>query len=233
MTTSQADSGSKPTETRNAELLEAIRKGEAATVARLLDEDPDLVRAATPDVSAMLLARYYGRPEIADIFISHGAVPNFHEACAMGHLDRAKDLLQQDPSLVTTFARDGHSPLGLAAFFGHRALVSLLLDRGADVNAPSRNAQKVAPLHSAVARRDAEIVRLLLDHGADVNAIQERGFTPLHAAAASGDDEIVMMLLQHGADPEIEAADGKTPLDLAREKGHNTTAELLTGSEGM
>jgi len=58
------------------------------------------------------------------------------------------------------------------------------------VNSPSRNAQRVMPLHSAAAGRHLTIMQALLAHGADPNARQADDFTPLHAAAQNGQIEM-------------------------------------------
>ena len=104
----------------------------------------------------------------------------------------------------------------------------LLVESGADVNTPSGNAQRVAPLHSAAAAQDVEIARLLLERGADPNARQAGGFTPLHTAGENGQIEIIRLLLEHGANPAVQAADGKSPADLARERGFEEAVNLLS-----
>jgi ankyrin repeat protein len=105
--------------------------------------------------------------------------------------------------------------------------VKLLLDRGADVNVSSRNAQKVTPLHGAVTRGDAGVTNLLLDKGAQVNARQERGFTPIFSAAAAGNVELMELLVKHGADINARTDDGKTPYDFAVERKQGKAAEWL------
>jgi len=60
-----------------------------------------------------------------------------------------------------------------------RSNVSILLELGADVNAPSSSG---TPLHIAAERTHAEHVRLLLAHGARVDAKSQDGLTPLELA---------------------------------------------------
>jgi ankyrin repeat protein len=209
------------------QLLEAIRRGDANEVTKLVERHPALVGERQSGISAVLLAVYSGHPEIARILLDHGATLDVFEASAVGDVDRLRELLVEDPSRVNAFAPDGFTPLGLAAFFRHPEAVRLLLTNGADVNVASRNTQRVAPLHSAVAGGTVEIVRDLLAHGADVHARQELGFTPLHGAAADGNEEMIRMLLARGADPTARTVAGKTAADIAQERGKEKIARLL------
>ena len=126
------------------------------------------------------------------------------EASAAGRAERARELLDEDPSLANAWADDGFQPLGLASFFGHVEAARLLVERGAEVNSASRNDMKVMPLHSAVATGDPdaryELAKLLLEHGADPNARQQDDYTPLMAAEHHGDERLRALLLEHGAE---------------------------------
>jgi ankyrin repeat protein len=208
-------------------LFDAVRKGNAAEVARLLDGDPALSGARRSGVSALLFAMYVGHPEIARLFLDRGAQPDVFEASATGEIGRLEKRLAEDPSRANAVASDGFTPLGLAAFFRQRDAVRLLLARGALVNTASQNAQRVAPLHSAVAGGDEGIVADLLAHGADVASRQELGFTPLHNAAAEGNETIIRLLLERGADRSARSDSGKTAEDIARDRGRSEAAELL------
>lgn len=146
-------------------LFDAIRRGDAAAVSALLDADPALLTAKENGVSAILLAMYYGHPEIAQLFAGRGATLSIHEAAAVGDEASVRRLLDADPSLLDAFSEDGFPPLGLAIFFRHPALARVLIERGADVSAPSRNTQKVAPLHAAAAVADRDTIALLLARG--------------------------------------------------------------------
>jgi ankyrin repeat protein len=208
-------------------LFEAIQKGNAREVSKLLEEDRALVDAKKSGVSALLTAVYHRHPEIARIFVEHGAMLDIVEASAVGDVERLRELLAEDSSRANAFAPDGFTPLGLAAFFGHPEAVRLLLENGADPNLASANAQRVAPLHSAVAGGKVEIVRMLLARGADVHARQDLGFTALHGAAVGGGEEMIRLLLDHGADPAARNVAGKTPADLARERADKRASEIL------
>jgi ankyrin repeat protein len=178
-------------------------------------------------VSAILLAIYYGRPEIAEVLIDRGAQLDGFEAAAAGRVDRMRALLEEDAALANACAPDGFQPLGLASFFGHKPVVDLLLSYDAEVNSASKNRQRVMPLNSAVAGGHTEIARMLLERGADVNARQAGDFAPLHGAAQNGQMEMVELLLAFGADKGAQSAKGQTPRSIALENGHDEVANLL------
>ncbi|HET7434407.1 MAG TPA: ankyrin repeat domain-containing protein [Thermoanaerobaculia bacterium] len=199
-----------------SELDDAVRNGDAARVVALLDEDPSRVHERG---GALLTAVYHGKPELAQLFLDRGAQLTFHEACALGDSTRALALLHDDPSLLGQRSADGFPALGLAIFFRHGELARALIALGADVNAAADNAQRVTPLHAAVAVRDIETARLLLERGADVHAKQQMDYTPLHGAASRGDVALAELLLAHGADVDAKASDGMTPADVADKYG--------------
>ncbi len=204
------------------ELLEAIRKGDRARVASLLDGDPSLV-----DGAALLQAIYNGRADLVPLFLERGHRLSFHEAAAYGDAVRVSELLDRDHALLDSFGDDGFNALGLAIFFRHPEIARMLIERGADCCAPARNPMKVAPVHAAAAQGDREIMQLLLDHGADPNATQQLDYVPLHSSAGRGDIETARLLLGRGADPKRKSGDGKSPADVARERGFEELASLL------
>lgn len=210
------------------EIMTAVKSRDLVRVEALLAQDPGLVNARTEKGdSPILIAQYYGAKEIVSLFLERGARLNLFEAAAVGDLNRVRELVEADPSLVNAFAHDGFQPLGLAAFFTHPEIVRYLLSKGAQVNSAARNSMKVMPLHSAASRRHYEICKLLLDAGADVNARQAHGWTPLHQAAHHGDIELMELLISRGADLMARKDDGLTPLALAANEGHQKAAQWL------
>jgi ankyrin repeat protein len=207
---------------------ESVKTGNLAQVRALLGEDPSLLdKKNEAGQTAILLSKYYGRPDITSHLLSLHAKLDVFTAAAVGSEDVVFQELDRDPALIAAHSSDGWTPLHLAAFFGHRDLALRLIERGAEVDARSTNAMKNTPLHAAAAGRKAELVKLLLKEGADPNATQEGGWTALHGAAQNGDREIVDILIAHGADLKARAANNQSALDLARLKGHQGISGLL------
>jgi ankyrin repeat protein len=180
-------------------------------------------------LSPIMDALYHGRTDDAQRLAADAPPDSLtvHEAAAVGLLPRLDQLLAADPALVNAWSPDGFQPLGLAAFFGQREAVELLLARGGEVNTHARHQFHVAALHAALAGPDHQIARLLVAAGADVNARQQGGVTPLHEAAQTGELELVQLLLEHGADAAAADDQHRTAVDFAREQGHARVVEFL------
>jgi ankyrin repeat protein len=141
--------------------------------------------------------------------------------------------------LVSERRYDGYSQgfpknltaLHIAANFGSDALVLLLLEKGADVNAKDSEGQ--TPLSWAGQNGHEAVVRLLLGRG-DVDPDSPDsyfGLTPLSWAAGSGHEAVVRLLLGR-VDVEPDSRDsysGQTPLSCAAGSGHEAVVRLLLG----
>ncbi|XP_034258567.1 ankyrin repeat and BTB/POZ domain-containing protein 3 isoform X2 [Pantherophis guttatus] len=134
------------------------------------------------------------------------------------------DLVKQAISLlgpdgINSMSEQGMTPLMYACVRGDEAMVQMLLDAGADLNAEVVNTPHKYPsvhpetrhwtaLTFAVLHGHIPVVQLLLDAGAKVEGSLEHGEenyseTPLQLAAAAGNFELVSLLLERGADPMI------------------------------
>jgi uncharacterized protein len=160
-------------------------------------------------MSELLQALYAGNRTRAEELLAGNPELNVFEAAACGRAQRLRELLDHDPSLVNAFGDDGFHPLGLACFFGNIDTARLLLERGADVNALSRNEHiQTAAIHAAAAsgeegadeRRRYQLVKLVLDHGADPNLPQGGGFRAIDAARQNGDESVERLLKERGAE---------------------------------
>jgi len=166
----------------------------------------DRVRARAPRrlivPSDFLQALYRGDTARAEELRAGRSELDVFEAAAIGEVDELRRVLASDPDQVHAWSDDGFTPLHYAAFFGHPEAARVLIDAGADLDAPSRNeefAREARPLHSAVAAREADVCRILLEAGADPNATRRSGLTPLQQAVEHGDPQLAELLTQHGA----------------------------------
>ncbi|MBA3954884.1 ankyrin repeat domain-containing protein [Candidatus Dependentiae bacterium] len=113
----------------------------------------------------------------------------------------------------------------MAAQYGHKEVVALLLKLGADIN--GKAAYNITALHAAVQNDHKEVVALLLKLGADISAKLTDNWTALHCAAHKGHKEVVELLLKLGTDINAKTDDNATALHLAVQKGYKEIAEIL------
>jgi ankyrin repeat protein len=210
------------------QLIEAAKAGDTERIRALIQADPDLLQAAAPSGETPLIAAlYHGMRAAVELLLELGVHVNIFEAAAIGDDATVAYMLDHAPELLHEFSYDGWSPLHLAAFFGAYDTAELLIKRGSDVNAFSRNNLVNMPIHAAAAAKRTAIVQLLLANGADPNVQQRGGWTPLLQAVDNYNIGMVKLLLDYGADPGIAQHQGKNAIQLAEEKQYEDIAELL------
>ncbi len=109
---------------------------------------------------------------------------------------------------VEQFLKGGFSPnledkngvplICLAARRKHRAIVSMLLKKGAYINAVSKDRGNTA-LMDAAAEKDIEILKDLIDAGAHLDIKSKSGQTALILAVGQKDENIASILITAGA----------------------------------
>ena len=99
---------------------------------------------------------------------------------------------------------------------GHTETMSILLDKGANVN--DKKNDGVSSIISASYGGFIDAVKLLLDKGADVNAKCQNHETALMSASDKGHLDVVSMLIEKGADINAKSIDGDTALAKAANK---------------
>lgn len=105
----------------------------------------------------------------------------------------------------------GRSPLFFNAYFQNVELVSILMERGADINMKSYNSG-IVPLHIVAEYDNTKMIDLLLLNGAEINATCNQGYTALHFACLKRNEKTINFLLERGARIGLEDDYGKTPL---------------------
>lgn len=151
------------------DVFEAATLGNAARLRELLDRDPQQVNAWSPDgFTALHLACFFGQEQSARELLERGADPAS---------------VAQNPMCV--------QPLHSAAAGRQVGIVSLLLERGAPVNA--RQHLGWTALHEAANQGNREMAEILLRHGADPAMGNDEGKTSADVAAERGHAELVRL----------------------------------------
>ena len=145
--------------------------------------------------SAILSALYQQKHDDAVRLADAASALTVWEAAALDRTSALGAALDRDPGLANAHAPDGHTPLGLACFFNAPAAVTLLVERGADVNRACRR-NGSTPLHRAVISTGA----------------------PGTAGKGDAAREIVRLLIAAGADPSIANKAGKRPVDYVSDE---------------
>jgi ankyrin repeat protein len=122
--------------------------------------------------------------------------------------ERLVGLIDRFPDLVVQRGTNGNDLLGMA---GDRAIVTLLLERGADPN--RGNDYGWTKLHQAGYGNDCELAELMLDAGARADLFARGdGGTPLVAALFWGHREVVPLLGREPANLRVAAGLGDVEL---------------------
>jgi ankyrin repeat protein len=196
---------SKPTGT-----VSTVRDEEEAEIHRLqamIRNSPDLINGAPSSEAPLIAAARAGRVRVVKFLLDNGANINV--------------------------VSQGKTALHNAVQFGNRAMVELLLQRGADVKA--KDGTGGTPLHEAAQNGFLSIVEVLLQHKADLNARNSKAnyeLSPLHLAVKNGHAALVGFLLANGDDVNRKAS-GWTPLHGAAASGHDAmvTSLLKAGAD--
>jgi ankyrin repeat protein len=137
-----------------------------------------------------------GDLDVARLLISRGATYDLAVACALGDLERVRQMLDAEPERIRETRPSGRRPLSAAIEGGHYEIARLLLERGANPNWEEPSAPKGRALHSAARAGQLWLVELLLAHDSDPNSGIDSSGNAFFAAATP---EIRRLLESHGA----------------------------------
>jgi len=129
-------------------------------------------------ITAFMQMVLMDRPEAVQLLIKYGADI------------KAKHLVCKDKGTWIT-------PLTAAAIMNSAGVGRVLLDAGADINAPE--SVGLTPLATAALNGQLDFVRVLLERNPDLKKKTSEGWTALTAAAYKGHLEVVKALIDHGA----------------------------------
>jgi len=139
-----------------------------------------------------------------------------------------------------------NSPLGdwtllqRACYYGRTRMVTLLIERGARVNAAAAEDLEYgeslaiasrSPVYLACQEGHIDIVRVLAALRADLNEPCNTGTTPVYIASQNGHTDIVRMLAKLKVNVH-QTCNGTSPLYVASQEGHTDTVRALAELKG-
>jgi len=188
----------------NARFLVAARNADAPAMERFLHDGAAVDSRNRLGESALLIVIKKERFDLARTLVAAGA----------------------DVNLA---AINGTTPLMAAAYTGDTAFVTLLLDKGAKLDAVDRIKKNAMTYAAGEGRTD--VVLLFMARGVDPNAVYQNGLTALMWAAGYGRVDTMRALVAAHARTEPRDDRGKTALDIARENGEAAAVEFLETTE--
>jgi uncharacterized protein len=159
---------------RQLDAYEAAALGRSSDLRPILREKPELARTTSTDgFTALHLAAFFsGDAETARALLEAGADPN--------------GMAANDTGL---------HPIHSAAAAGNNDLVALLVECGAQIDAPQRGGYTA--LHSAAANGNDDLVLILIQAGADTSRRAEDGRTALSLAQERGHPQTARLIIDH------------------------------------
>ena len=192
------------------------------------------------------------------LYDRHGAHP-LHYACATGHIDTIKYLLEAEPKSLHFKTEYGDTPLHYACLFGQLQAAQYLLEQGAEANAT--NEKQYTPLLAladrqiivrcvrAIAIHTKQVqnailpdisfktlnnmVQLLKKHGADLNAQDKKQSTALLRCILQPNPALFSILLEQGADVNKADEHKVSPLFCSLSRGMSNMAMALIQNKNI
>jgi uncharacterized protein len=174
-------------------LLYAARDGRLETMRILLEAGANINATDANEITPLIAAITNNHPEVARFLIERGADIKATDWYGRTPLWAAVETRNMDVDNATF-----ENSVDRAPFL---ELIQLLLERGANPNARTKEAPPI--------RRD------FLRVTGTLAWVDFTGQTPFLAAALAGDVTVMKLLLKHGADPNIPTVGGTTPLMAA------------------
>ncbi|XP_046543258.1 ankyrin repeat domain-containing protein 50-like [Haliotis rubra] len=183
----------------------------------------------------VLMAAESGNKDMVDLLVGKGAYLEqrdggnnniLHCACRGGDIELVKYILSLDMYNIETRNGDSYTPLLIAARWGNKEVVELLVQLGASLSKIAYSGDNI--LHMPCYRGHLDVMKYLLS--LNVGGINKKGWyfrTPVMTAAARGHKEVVELLVKHGAVLTFKERSGNNILYLASNSGNLDLVEYV------
>lgn len=191
------------------QLYNALRAGDVALAAALLDAGADVNAKLGQGSPAIFIAAGRGDPLLVEAVLAAGPDLTARDSTGWALLNRA---CRQDAG---------------------GEVIEPLLAAGAATLEVSGDAVGSYAIHECAYVGDQVAIEAFLAHGVDVNQRQaDYQATPLIMAAWRGHTALVQYLLANGADPALTGRDNSTARDWALQENHTEVAAILEAAGG-
>ncbi len=173
--------------------------------------------------------------ELGDYLISRGAKVDVHAAAHLAKLDRLRELITSDPSLVHARGGDGKTPLHCA---GTIEVAKFLLDHGANIDALDVDHESTPAQYMLDHRLD--IARFLIERGCRTDLLMAAAVGNLELAKKHLDSDPACINISVSSkhfpmrNPRAGGSiyiwtlgSTKTPHQIAHQRGHKEVVDLL------
>ncbi|CAM9188804.1 unnamed protein product [Scytosiphon promiscuus] len=227
-------------------LIPAVSHGHHTLVRTLLEMGASTSKKDEDGLTPLLVAARDGRGRMVRTLLIEGADVNepdgrgrspLHLACISGDPTSVQALLAAGSDASHRHDPSGNAALDFAVWEGKNEASRVLLGKGVDINARSRQGRTA--LHVAVLANQANAIRFLAHQtGIQTNCEDVDGLTPLHLAANRGSLVAVEALVDSGVNVEhrssryVHASGGSvyggfSPLDFAAFRGYLEVVKAL------
>lgn len=237
-----ADIEAQSERTKDSALSLACSSGRFEVVELLLSRGANKEHRNVSDYTPLSLAASGGFVNIIKLLLTHGAEINSRTgsklgisplmlAAMNGHVQAVSLLLDMGSDINAQIETNRNTALTLACFQGRHDVVSLLVDRKANIEHRAKTG--LTPLMEAASGGYVEVGKVLLDKAADVNAppVPSSRDTALTIAADKGHFRFVELLINRKAAIDVKNKKGNSPLWLACNGGHLEVVQLLVNAK--
>lgn len=177
----------------------------------LLSSGADVNQFSLDDGALLLTAINNKTPQMAMFLINNGT--NLNGVTVEGNAQIGEDYRR-------------HLPLSRAAEKGYYAVVELLIQKGADVNARDHDGNTA--LKGAAQNGHVDAVKVLLENGADANLGNYIEYVPMMWAADEGHIDIVRLLIEYGGNVSYQNPNNsQSPMKIAYDKENLEIVDIL------